>query len=323
VRLKRDEKVDLSTKISHRTLRVTMVTAALTIVLGIMISFYITRSIGKPIALLGQKTKEIATGRFQKISNVQSPPEIKQLAEDFNFMSERLEQLDSMKLDFVSHVSHELRTPLTSIKAASSILLENTYDGSPERRKELLAIIHDECDRLIGAVNRILDISRMEAGMMDYRFSEGELAPVVQKIVLKLAPLAQRKRIELELMPFPELPLVRMDTDRVMQVVENLLGNALKFTPAGGKVIVVLSPRKDGGGFVEVSIADTGSGIPKEHLARIFERFKRIELGRETTIGTGLGLSIVKHIIADHGGKLWVRSTPGKGSTFSFALPVA
>ena len=149
------------------------------------------------------------------------------------------------------------------------------------------------------------------------------MAPVVQKIVLKLAPLAQRKRIELELMPFPELPLVRMDTDRVMQVVENLLGNALKFTPAGGKVIVVLSPRKDGGGFVEVSIADTGSGIPKEHLARIFERFKRIELGRETTIGTGLGLSIVKHIIADHGGKLWVRSTPGKGSTFSFALPVA
>jgi len=323
VRQKRDEKLDLSTKISHRTLRVTMVTAALTIVLGIMISYYITRSIGKPIALLGQKTKEIATGRFQKISNVQSPPEIKQLAEDFNFMSERLEQLDSMKQDFVSHVSHELRTPLTSIKAASSILLENAYDGSPEHRKELLAIIHDECDRLIGAVNRILDISRMEAGMMEYRFSEGELAPIVQKIVLKLAPLAQRKKIELELMPFPELPLVRMDGDRVTQVVENLLGNALKFTPPGGKVIVVLSQRKHGGGFVEVSIADTGSGIPKEHLARIFERFKRIEKGRETTIGTGLGLSIVKHIIADHGGKIWVRSAPGKGSTFSFALPVA
>jgi two-component system sensor histidine kinase GlrK len=323
VRLKRDERVDLSTRISHRTLRVTMVTAALTIGLGILISLYITRSIGKPIALLGQKTKEIATGKFQKISEVRSPPEIKQLAEDFNFMSERLEQLDDMKLDFISHVSHELRTPLTSIKAASSILLEHTYDGSPERQNELLAIIHDECDRLIGAVNRILDISRMEAGMMDYRFSEGELSPIVQKIVLKLAPLAQRKKIELELMPFPELPLVRMDGDRVTQVIENLLGNALKFTPAGGKVIVVLSARKDGGDFVEVSIADTGSGIPKEHLARIFERFKRIEMGRETTIGTGLGLSIVKHIIADHGGKIWVRSAPGKGSTFSFALPVA
>jgi two-component system sensor histidine kinase GlrK len=323
VRLKRDEQVDLSGRISHRTIRVTIVTAALTIGFGILISLYITRSIGKPIALFGQKTKEIATGKFQKISEVQSPPEIKQLAEDFNFMSERLEHLDNMKLDFISHVSHELRTPLTSIKAASSMLLEGAFQGSPERQNELLGIIHDECDRLIGAVNRILDISRMEAGMMDYRFSEGELPPIVQKTVLKLAHLAQRKKIELELLPFPEMPLVRMDGDRVMQVVENLLGNALKFTPPGGKVVVSLSPRKDEGDFVQVSIADTGSGIPKEHLAEIFERFKRIEMGRETTIGTGLGLSIVKHIIADHGGKIWVRSTLGKGSKFSFALPVA
>ena len=123
--------------------------------------------------------------------------------------------------------------------------------------------------------------------------------------------------------PFAELPLVRMDGDRVMQVVENLLGNALKFTPPGGRVIVSLSPKQGGGDFVQVSVADTGPGIPKEHLAQIFERFKRIERGRETTIGTGLGLSIVKHIVADHGGKIWVRSAPGKGSTFSFLLPVA
>jgi len=232
-------------------------------------------------------------------------------------------QLDSMKLDFVSHVPYELRTPLTSIKAASSMLLEGGFGHSPERQNELLVIIRDECDRLIGAVNRILDISRMEAGMMDYHFLEGELPPIVQKTVLKLAPLAQRKKIDLELLPFPELPLVRMDGDRIMQVVENLLGNALKFSPAGGKVIVSLSSKKDGGDFVHVSIADTGSGIPKEHLAEIFERFKRIEMGRETTIGTGLGLSIVKHIIADHGGKIWVRSAPGKGSTFTFALPAA
>lgn len=323
VRVKRDETVDLSTKISHRAIRVTVGTAALTIVLGILISFYITRSIGKPISLLGQKTREIATGKFHKISDIHSPPEIGQLAEDFNFMSERLEQLDNMKLDFISHVSHELRTPLTSIKAASSMLLEGAFDASPERQNELLGIIHDECDRLIGAVNRILDISRMEAGMMDYRFQEGDLPPIVQKTVLKLAPLAQRKKIDLELMPFPDLPMVRMDGDRVVQVVENLLGNSLKFTPSGGKVVVSLSSRKEGGEFVQVSIADTGSGIPKEHLARIFDRFKRIEMGRETTIGTGLGLSIVKHIIADHGGKIWVKSSPGKGSTFSFALPVA
>jgi two-component system sensor histidine kinase GlrK len=322
VRLKRDEKVDLSSRISHQAIRVTGVTAILMIVLGILISSYITRSIGRPISLLGQKTREIATGRFQKISDIHSPPEIRQLAEDFNFMSERLKQLDNMKLDFISHVSHGLRTPLTSIKAASSMLLEGAFDDSRERQNELLAIIHSECDRLIGAVNRILDISRMEAGMMEYRLSEGELPLIVQNIVLKLVPLARQKNIELELLPFPALPLVRMDGDRVMQVVENLLGNALKFTPPGGKVTVSLSLKEDKGNFVRVSIADTGPGIPKQHLAQIFERFKRIEMGRETTIGTGLGLSIVKHIIAYHGGRIWVRSTPGRGSTFSFALPV-
>ena len=323
VRLKRDEKVDLSGRIGHRAIRVTVATAALTILLGVLISLYITRSIGRPISLLGQKTREIASGRFQRISDISSPPEIKQLAQDFNFMSERLEQLDSMKQDFISHVSHELRTPLTSIKAASSMLLEGAFDDSLERQNELLVIIRDECDRLIGAVNRILDISRMEAGMMDYHFLEAELPPIVQKTVLKLAPLAQRKEIDLELMPFAELPLVKMDGDRVLQVLENLLGNALKFTPPGGKVIVSLSSKEDEGDYVQVSIADTGSGIPKEHLVQIFERFRRIERGRETTIGSGLGLSIVKHVIAAHGGKLWVRSAPGKGSTFSFALPVA
>jgi two-component system sensor histidine kinase GlrK len=323
VRTRRDDEVDLSSRLSYRAARVTVITVALTIGLGILISLYITRSIGKPISLLGQKTREIATGKFHKISDVHSPPEIKQLAEDFNFMSERLKQLDTMKLEFISHVSHQLRTPLTSIKAASDMLLEGAFGDSPERQNELLAIIREECDRLIGAVNRILDISRMEAGMMDYAFLEAELPPIVQKAVLKLAPLAQRKKIDLELMPFPELPLVRMDGDRVMQVLENLLGNALKFTPPEGKVVVSLFSKQEDGHFVQVSVADTGSGIPKEHLVQIFERFKRIEMGRETTMGTGLGLSIVKHIIADHGGKIWVRSAPGKGSTFSFALPVA
>jgi two-component system sensor histidine kinase GlrK len=319
-RLERDEKLALSGRISYRAIRVTAIAAGLTIVLGIAISFFITRNIARPISFLGQKTKEIATGRFQKISNIASPPEIKQLTEDFNAMSERLEELDTMKLDFISHVSHELRTPLTSIKAASSMVLEGAFRQS-ESREELLTVIRDECDRLIGAVNRILDISRMEAKMMDYQFTESRLFPILQKAVLKLAPLAQRKRIDLELKPCPELPLVRIDPDRIAQVAENLLGNALKFTPDGGKVAVSVSLMEEG--FVRVAISDTGCGVAKEHLERIFERFKRIDRGRETGMGTGLGLAIVKYIIADHGGKIWVRSALGKGSTFSFAVPVA
>jgi two-component system sensor histidine kinase GlrK len=321
-RSERDEKLALSGIISYRAIRVTAIAAGLTIVLGIAISFFITRNIARPISLLGQKTKDIATGRFHKISNIASPPEIKQLAEDFNAMIERLEELDDMKLDFISHVSHELRTPLTSIKAASSMVLEGAF-SQPERQAELLNVIRDECDRLIGAVNRILDISRMEAKMMDYHFAECALFPILQRAVLKLAPLAQRKKIDLELRPCPELPMVKIDPDRIAQVLENLLGNALKFTPERGKVVVSVSMIDNQGGFIRVSISDTACGIPRENLERIFEKFKRIDRSRETAMGTGLGLAIVKYIIADHGGKIWVRSAPGKGSTFSFAVPVA
>jgi two-component system sensor histidine kinase GlrK len=324
-RLKRDEKVGLSSKVSYRAIRVTVVTAALIIVLGITISFLITRSIARPISFLGQETKEIAKGRFHKITNIHSPPEIKHLAEDFNGMSERLEDLDKMKLDFISHVSHELRTPLTSIKAASSMALEGAFRNSPQDQNELLTVIRDECDRLIGAVNRVLDFSRMEARMMDYHFTDSELFPIIQRTILKLAPLAQRKRIGLELKPSSGLPRIKIDPDRIGQVIENLLGNALKFTSEGGKVVVAVAVRErdDGRAFVLVSFSDSGCGIRKEHLEQIFERFKRIDMGRETTMGTGLGLSIVKHIIAGHGGRIWVKSAPGKGSTFSFALPVA
>ena len=202
------------------------------------------------------------------------------------------------------------------------MVLEGAFRQS-ESQEELLAVIRDECDRLIGAVNRILDISRMEAKMMDYHFTECGLLPILQRSVLKLAPLAQRKKIDLELKPCPELPLVKIDPDRIAQVIENLLGNALKFTPDGGNVAVSVSLVENRGRFVRVDISDTGCGIPKEHLERIFERFKRIDRGRETSMGTGLGLAIVKYIIADHGGRIWVRSAPGKGSTFSFAVPVA
>lgn len=322
-RSQRNEQLAVSSRITTRALRVTAVAAVLTVLLGISISFLLTRNIARPISRLARTTKEIASGKFRKISDIASPPEIKELASDFNAMSERLQELDKIKLDFFSHISHELRTPLTSIKAASSMLFDGTFKITPERREELSVIIRDECDRLIASVSRILDISRMEAKMMDYHYSECDLLPVVQRAVLKLVPLAQKKKIDLELKPVPELPMVRIDPGRIAQVMENLIGNALKFTPERGKVTVSVYHTKGEEDFLQVYVTDSGCGILKQDLKRIFERFKRIEKGRETTMGTGLGLSIVKHIIADHGGKLWVRSAPRKGSTFSFALPVA
>lgn len=321
--LDRDKKIQLSSQISSRVLRISALTACLVIIMGVLISLFNTRSINRSIVLLKKKTKEIAKGKFGEISNINSPPEIKELADDFNLMSERLRELDEMKIDFISHVSHELRTPLTAIKEASSMLIEGTYDDAPEQQHELLTITREECERLIESVNRILDLSRMEAKMMDYRFRKCNLIPIIQRTVLKLVPIARKKEIDLQLKTLPDLPLVRIDEERVGQVIENLIANALKFTPAKGKVTVKTALlQRNGKGIVVFAVQDTGCGITKENLEKIFERFRRIEGGREIARGTGLGLSIAKYIIAAHGGKIWARSEPGKGSIFFFALPV-
>ena len=322
VRSDRDRKEQASSQISSHVLRVTAITAGIAIIMGLLISFFNTRSINRSILSLRRKTREIARGKFEKISNISSPPEIKDLANDFNIMCERLKELDDMKVDFISHVSHELRTPLTAMREASSMLLEGTYANLPEKQDELLAITKEECERLIDSVNRILDLSRMEAKMMDYHFIERSLISVIQKSILKLAPIAQRKEISLELKPPPDFPLVNMDEERMGQVIGNLLGNALKFSSPRGAVTVRICRKDNQNNFIKISISDTGCGIHRENLEKIFDRFRRIDSGRETARGTGLGLSIAKHIITAHGGTIWVESELAQGSTFSFTLPV-
>ena len=320
-RIDRDKKIETSSSVSSHILRMAAIISGSSVVIGLLISFFNTRSINRSILLLQDKTKEIANGKFDKVTDITSPPEIKDLGDHFNSMCERLEELDDMKEDFISHISHELRTPLTAIKEASSMVLEETYASTNEKQNELFTIIKEECDRLINSVSRILDLSRMEANMMDYNFHECNLITVVQKSILRLAPIAQKKKINLELKPSSEIPLVKIDTARIEQVLENLLGNALKYTPDKGLVTININymvSRK----LVQVSVMDTGFGIAKNNLEKIFDKFKRINDGKDTILGTGLGLSIAKYIIDVHGGDIWVQSEPGKGSVFYFALPV-
>ncbi len=321
--LNRYKKIQTSSHISYHVFKVTSVTAGLAVIVGLLISFYNTQSINRSILLLQKKTKEIAKGKFEEIHDISSPPEIKELADDFNNMCGRLRELEEMKADFISHVSHELRTPLTAIKEASSMLLEGTYKKAPEKEHELLSITKEECERLIDSVNRILDLSRMEAKMMDYQFNDQSLVPLLRKSILKLAPIALRKKIHLRFEPQAKLPPVKMDDERIAQVLENLLGNALKFTDCGGRVVIKVGSHKTETGSIVVSVSDTGCGIAREDLEKIFHRFERIESGRLTARGTGLGLSLAKHIIAAHGGKIWAQSEPLKGSIFSFTLPVS
>jgi two-component system sensor histidine kinase GlrK len=296
-------------------------TIALAVILaGLLVSFLITRSISRSINLLKLKTRDVAAGDFNGLPEMKAPPEIQELAKDFNVMCQRLKELDQLKVDFISHVSHELRTPLTAIKEASGMLLSGTYGDKPEKQRELLTITRDECERLIASVSRILDLSRMESNMMEYDIRPRQLMPVIQKTVLKLAPIAQRRGINLELNPVKFIPPVEMDAEKIALVLENLIGNALQFTSTGGSVTIHAAVDGQHPGDILISVADNGSGIPGESLEKIFDKFRRIESGRQTPRGTGLGLSIAKHVITAHGGKIWAQSETGHGSTFFFTL---
>lgn len=295
-------------------------TIAVVCLLAIMIlSLLLTKSITRPIGLLKNKTQEIAAGNFDARVEVRSPPEIGELAEALNSMGQKLRELDRMKADFFAAMSHELRTPLTSIKEGTGLLLEGIGGPTTEKQRKLLAILAEESNRLILLVNSLLDLSKMEAGMMSYDFALAQIDPLLKRAVAEVAPLVEAKQITIESAVDQPLPAVRIDAERILQVLRNLLGNAIKFTPKGGLVRVSARPT---GNKLEVAVKDSGPGIPQEALLSIFEKFNQgmraDDLARS---GTGLGLAIAKSIISSHGGKIWAESQLGHGSTFIFVLP--
>jgi two-component system sensor histidine kinase GlrK len=266
------------------------------------------------------KTKEVSSGILKGDLDLPSLPEVGELAKAFNSMCDKLRVLDRMKSDFFSSMSHELRTPLASIKEGTNLLLEGIGGETTEKQKRLLTIIAEESNRLIDLVNSLLDLSKMKAGMMTFAFVDTDIEQLINKAVLEIEPLCLAKGIKLELDRVHDLPSIKIDSERILQVLRNVIGNAVKFTPNGGRVFV--SPRLVNGN-IEVRVSDTGPGIPEENLATIFDRFQQASILSSSEIkGTGLGLAIVKHIITAHGGRVWAESTLGKGSSFVFLLPV-
>lgn len=287
--------------------------------IGLIISFFLSRSITRPVALLKKKTREIAKGNFEGDLSLSSPPEMRDLASAFNLMCHKLQELDKMKSDFFSSMSHELRTPLSTIKMGIGLLEDGTEGPLTEEQRRLLDILNEETSRLIGQVNSLLDLSKMEAGMMTYHFEPGGLAPLITQAVQEISPLVASKKIHLETNLLDTLPNLNMDSERVLQALRNLIGNAVKFTPNGGRVEISARSVRDG---VQVSVADTGPGISAEHLTAVFEKFTQITpKGSEPVKGTGLGLAMAKQIVTQHGGRIWAESQPGHGSTFTFVLP--
>ena len=303
---------------SAGTLAILMLAIAFVLVIGT--SFVSTRSITKPLAALMDKTKEISKGIFEGEINIPSPPELSELTMAFNVMCYKLKRVDTMKSEFLSTMSHELRTPLASIKEGIGLLQDGVGGAMTEKQKRLLAILSEETHRLIGLVNSLLDVAKMEAGMMRYDFQQESLPPLISKVLMEMGPLIEAKKIRLQTDMEGELPPLSLDRERMLQAIRNLVGNAVKFTPEQGQVKISVCRKGEG---IEFSVNDTGFGIPKENLTAIFEKFHQPPVRTsEWGKGTGLGLAFVKYIITAHGGKVWAESEPGQGSTFIFVLPL-
>jgi len=302
---------------SSRKLTLIMWLIALALVL--VTSIFTTRSITKPLTALMEKTKEISKGIFKGDLSITSPPEMAEVTSAFNVMCDKLSKVDKMKSDFFSTMSHELRTPLASIKEGIGLLQEGVGGAVSDKQTRLLTILREETNRLIGLVNALLDIAKMEAGMMSYDFGRENLSELIHKATQEITPLTEAKKIKIWLETPKELFHRRIDRERMLQVLRNLIGNALKFTPERGQIII--SAQQENSGIL-LSVKDTGPGIPRENLQAIFEKFHQPPVKTsEWTKGTGLGLAIVKNIIVAHGGEVWVESELGQGSTFFVLLP--
>ncbi|TMA13477.1 MAG: PAS domain S-box protein [Deltaproteobacteria bacterium] len=233
---------------------------------------------------------------------------------------QRLKELDKMKSDFVSSVSHELGTPLTAIKGSVDNMLDGVIGELNEKQIAYLTRIKSNADRLARLINDLLDLSRIEAGKIDLRPTNLSLVTLIKEVAESLRPVAAEKLISLDIASRDPAVMAWADRDKVTQVLMNLIGNALKFTPPHGKVTIAVG--RNGDQWVRVSVADTGPGIPTEEINKIFDKFYQIaQSGRQKTKGTGLGLTICKDLVEMQGGKIWVESESGKGSTFAFTLP--
>jgi len=247
--------------------------------------------------------------------------ELRDLYSKLEGVNAELRELNLRKSEFVSIVSHDLRTPL----AAMGVLVENLLAGIggplTDRQRDYLDRIHANIGRLTRMINDLLDLAKIEAGSIHFHPKTVALATIVEPLVESLQPLALRKSINLQSTIHDRALLIEGDSDKLSQVLTNLVQNACKFTPAGGEVQVEI--RNDEEGFARVCVADTGCGIPPDEVPRVFEKFFRGASSKAEARGAGLGLAIVKHFVELHRGRIWVESSPQEGSRFYFTIPLA
>lgn len=312
-------RVALGTERADRAREIARAATMLGIGAAVGLSTLLGWSIIRPVRRMARATDDLAEGFFDRRVEPTGPPELVALAEDFNVMAERLGELDRLKEDLLSNVSHELKAPLASMLETVRLLLDGIPGPVNERQERLLSLTLESGERLSLLIENLLDLSRLQAGAMAFELERRDIGELVRRVVEPYEVSLRERGVEL-VTRWPDAPVgVVCDPSRIAQVVDNLVSNAVKFTPRGGTVRVRLRENGSGGAILEVE--DEGPGIPDEQKPRIFERFFRADPSRKGSQGTGLGLAIALEIVAAHQGTLEVRDARDGGSVFALELP--
>jgi signal transduction histidine kinase len=300
--------------------------AAGSILLALGLGYVISSSLIGPVAEIESRLRQIAGGDFTQRVHIVNRDELSTLAADVNRTSEelgrlyhQLEEASRHKSEFLANTSHELRTPLNAILGYTELIQDNIYGDVPDKIREILERVQSNGRHLLGLINDVLDLSKIEAGQLTLSIVDYSIKEVVHTVVASAESLAAEKKLVLRAEIADDLPSGQGDERRITQALLNLVGNAIKFTEEGEVAVQAVAAD----GAFQLSVADTGTGISAADQQRIFEEFQQVDSSSTRKKGgTGLGLSISKRIIELHGGRIWVESELGRGSVFHFTLPV-
>ncbi|MBI4805254.1 MAG: HAMP domain-containing histidine kinase [Desulfovibrio sp.] len=307
---------------SERSVRAGMIGLGISMAVALFGSAYLTYSLFLPLRELRRGIRAFTLDGKLKSVRVISRDELGELAQAFNEMTARLTEEEKMRTDFIDMLSHEIRTPLTSIRESVNLMREQVLGDINDRQKRFLDIASSELERISKLLGRLMQVSSMSSRFITLSFKPVDPVHLLHETVDKAMPSAEAKKITINAHCVPDVPSAMADTEHLRQALLNLIGNAVKFSPPGSVVETSLQ-LADGGNQLLFSVVDSGPGIPEGEQPLVFNKYYRGEQLKKTADGIGLGLSIAKNIVEAHGGKIWLSSRPGRGSTFFFTIPIA